>query len=150
MVVSPSASTDVLKVEFRRAIFDRRETTFQLSTINGTLPAIRAIVPVITRRPATLVHAEQVASSSALVGVAVTACLTRLVRIEFIHQHGWTRFLNTTLGTNDVEQVGASELNIFVFAKLIETTQVNELLSNPCAPGVWLWGAGEVGREQTG
>jgi len=87
--------------------------------------AIRAIVPVITRRPATLVHAEQVASSSALVGVAVTACLTSLVRIEFIHQHGWTRFLNTTLGTNDVEQVGASELNIFVFAKLIETTQVN-------------------------
>jgi signal transduction histidine kinase len=46
---------------------------------------------------------EQVASSSALVGVAVTACLTSLVRIEFIHQHGWTRFLNTTLGTNDVE-----------------------------------------------
>ena len=38
-MVSPSATTDVLKVEFRKAtIVAFRETTFQLSTTLGTLP----------------------------------------------------------------------------------------------------------------
>ena len=45
-MVSPSAATDVLKVEFRKAtIVAFRETTFQLSTTIGTLPLPMVILP---------------------------------------------------------------------------------------------------------